>query len=251
MICNMKEKHHEMDKINAIYEVECKEHNVKYVGETMRPLKMRAVEHRVLSNKEAKISHTLGWREKKEVEEINEEDKHIRKSSRLEVKERKNYKQMDQGERIIMTEGTTEPAKHAYEYQTEHTEHSMSIKAIGYEPNIRKRQIKEALEIYKRKPQLNEDAGKAKIFPMFRDIVKKEQDEKRKQDQMKREEQKRSKNEKHPGEEQESNENEGVKQCVIPDSELDETIPYIGDQIQSDYEDIDLVIEEGKSEMEN
>ena len=54
LLCNMKEKRHEMDKVKAIYEVECREHHVKYVGETMRPLKMRAMEHRVVNSKEAK-----------------------------------------------------------------------------------------------------------------------------------------------------------------------------------------------------
>ena len=142
MLCNMKEKHHELDKVNAIYEVECREHHVKYVGETMRPLKMRAMEHRVVNSKEAKKSHTLGWRKKDENEEKEKEkDESIRRSNRLGEKERKDYKQMNEGERIVMSEGTTEPAKHAYNYQTEHSEESMTIKAIGYEPNLRRRQV--------------------------------------------------------------------------------------------------------------
>ena len=91
-----------------------------------------------------------------------DKDESIRRSNRLGEKERKDYKQMNEGERIVMSEGSTEPAKHAYKYQTEHTEESMTIKAIGYEPNLRRRQVKEAIEIFKRKPQLNEDPGKAK-----------------------------------------------------------------------------------------
>ena len=142
------------------------------------------------------------------------------------------------GEKIVMTEGSTEPAKHAYEYQTEHTEGSMIIKAIGYEPNLRKRHVKEAIEILKRKPQLNEDAGKAKIFPMFKDIVKKEQEERIKQ----------KKENDRPGHVRKSM-SEDVRETSkqsrqeVPDSELDETIPYVGEEMNSENEEVDMIIE--------
>ena len=224
-----------MDKVNAIYEVECREHHVKYVGETMRPLKMRALEHRVVNNKEAKKSHTLGWRKKNESEEREEEeDETVRRSNRLGRKERKDYKQMNEGEKIVMTEGATEPAKHAYKYQTEHTEESMTIKAIGYEPNLRRRQVKEAIEIFKRKPQLNEDPGKAKIFPMFKDVVRKEQEERNTQ---------KGGKERSVSAGRVMGEKDKQREKILADSELDETIPYIGEEADSDSGDIDITVE--------
>ena len=48
-----------MDKVGAVYEVQCKKHNTKYVGETERPLKKRAYEHRIIEHNESVVSHSL------------------------------------------------------------------------------------------------------------------------------------------------------------------------------------------------
>ena len=150
-VCNMKEKIHEMDRVDAVYEVECKEHGVRYVGETKRPLKARAVEHRVIKEKDARKSWTLGDAGEKEKEEV-EESTQGRRSKRLEKKEKKDYNTMDKGDKLILTEGSTEPAKHAYEAQAEHKEGSMVMRALCYEKDFWKRGVREAIEIHRRKP---------------------------------------------------------------------------------------------------
>ena len=157
-----------------VYEVECKEHGVRYVGETKRPLKARAVEHRVIKEKDARKSWTLGDAGEKEKEEV-EESTQGRRSKRLEKKEKKDYKTMDKGDKLILTEGSTEPAKHAYEAQAEHKEGSMVMRALCYEKDFWKRGVREAIEIHRRKPQLNQDLGRSNLFPMFRDLITKEE----------------------------------------------------------------------------
>ena len=93
--------------------------------------------------------------------------------------------------------------------------------------------MEEAIEIFKRKPQLNEDPGKAKIFPMFKDIVKKEQEERKKQ---------KESNERPVTGKVIRNRNKQREQ-VLADSELDETIPYMGEETGSESGDIDLTVE--------
>ena len=55
-----KDKLHPYDKPGAIYSIKCKTHGNHYVGETGRAAKERLYEHRVISHKDAKRSHSLG-----------------------------------------------------------------------------------------------------------------------------------------------------------------------------------------------
>ena len=57
-----------------------------------------------------------------------------------------------------MTEGTTEVSKHVINH--EHKEGDVTIKAVTYDENWLKRGIREAIEIKKRKPDLNLDEGR-------------------------------------------------------------------------------------------
>ena len=166
-LCNMKEKVHDLDKVNAIYEVECQKHKVKYVGETERPLKVRGWEHRTVSHKDAHRNHTIT----NDTDQDQEEDANVRRSKRLKEKDPKEYKKMNEGEKLIETEGTSEPAKHAYEYQTDHKEGDMTIKAIAYERNYYSRGFRESVEIAKREPNLNRDAGRLPIYPILKDVL--------------------------------------------------------------------------------
>jgi len=149
-VCNMKEKVHEMDKVNAIYEFKCEKHGAKYVGETGRALKARGYEHRVVSHKDSLRSHMIA-----EKVEAPTEIENVRRSNRNAGKEKRNYKKMDEGEKLIETEGTTEPSKHMYHYQTDHKEGDIEFKAIGYERHWQKREVKEAIEVRRRNPNLN------------------------------------------------------------------------------------------------
>ena len=58
-VCNMKERIHPLDRVGAVYEVECTKHNENYNGETNRALKYRGYEHRVITHKESEESHTI------------------------------------------------------------------------------------------------------------------------------------------------------------------------------------------------
>jgi len=166
-LCNTKENVHDLDKVNAIYEVECQKHKVKYVGETERPLKVRGWEHRTVSHKDAHRNHTIT----NDTDQDQEEDANVRRSKRLKEKDPKEYKKMNEGEKLIETEGTSEPAKHAYEYQTDHKEGDMTIKAIAYERNYYSRGFRESVEIAKREPNLNRDAGRLPIYPILKDVL--------------------------------------------------------------------------------
>ena len=89
-LCNVKEKVHDLDKVNAIYEFKCKKHNATYVGETERPMKMRGYEHRVVTHKDSIRSHTCTSEPDKEQEDSTQEDStQVRRSSRLTQKKAK------------------------------------------------------------------------------------------------------------------------------------------------------------------
>ena len=82
---------------------------------------------------------------------------------------------MNEGQRLIETEGSTEPAKHMYHYQQDHDEGDVEFKAIGFERSYMKRGVKEAIEIMRRKPNLNQDPGRKYIPPIFKEVLMKDQ----------------------------------------------------------------------------
>ena len=42
-----------------MYEVSCRPHNMKYIGETKRALKSRAYDHKLITHAESKECHTM------------------------------------------------------------------------------------------------------------------------------------------------------------------------------------------------
>ena len=54
-----KDKVHDMDKSDVIYQVECKRHNGVYIGETERAMKARAYDHRVVRHEDTSINHSI------------------------------------------------------------------------------------------------------------------------------------------------------------------------------------------------
>ena len=59
MVCNMKDKVHDLDKTGTVYKVDCTKHGTEYIEETDRALKVRAYEHRVVEHKHSVISHSI------------------------------------------------------------------------------------------------------------------------------------------------------------------------------------------------
>ena len=110
-----------------------------------------------MSHKESKISHSLRIEEEEVRIEEGDDEVMIRRSERNKSKEKKNYKEMNNGQKI-MTEGTTEVSKHVMSH--EHKEGDIIIKAVTYDEIWLKRGIREAIEIKKRKPDLNLDEGR-------------------------------------------------------------------------------------------
>ncbi len=164
LVCNMKDKVHPLDKTGAIYETDCKKHpEADYVGETDRATKSRGYEHGIISHRDSKRSHSIA-------EEIVQEEEIPSTSTRQSNRNTKkhNYKNLHTGKNIRLSEGNTVVSKHIATH--EHEENDVTIKAIGYDQNWYTRGIREAIEIRKRKPKLNEDGGRFHLNPIY-DII--------------------------------------------------------------------------------
>ena len=127
-VCNMKDKVHPMDKVGAIYEVQCTKHTADYTGETGRALKERGYEHKVVTHEEAEMCHSVR-RKQKEKENVTEAVVATRRSSRNTT--RLDYKALSTGENIIMNEGSTEVSKHMAQF--DHVKGEVTIKALAYD----------------------------------------------------------------------------------------------------------------------
>ena len=150
-----------MDRVDAIYRVECNQHKDIYIGKTECTLRVRAYEHKVIPHNQAVRNHTLNIKEPEEQGETEEvTDEEPRRSTRLKTKDKINYKRMHEGEKIVekkepdeAPEEKTEPspvAEHVRQYEHKHDD--LTIKTITYEHNWYIRGIKEAIEINKNRP---------------------------------------------------------------------------------------------------
>ena len=167
LLCNkMKDKVENLDKTGAVYYNKCKKHEKKdYVGETDRVLRERLYEHRIITHKEAKRSASISHPE--ETEE-NTSQKPTRKSSRN-VK-RKDYKKMNEGPKIEITEGSTEFSAHIATDIHEKTDLEHSI--LMTDDNWFRRGVKEAIAIRKIKPSLNQDGGRHHLSAMYDPLIR-------------------------------------------------------------------------------
>ena len=165
-VCNKtKDKIHDLDQTGVVYHIKCKRHKTDYVGETERVWRSRLYEHRVINHKEANRSHSIN---KDEKQISNEEKIGTRKSSRQ--KEIVNYKKMNSGSEIMLTEGNTEVSSHIA--TEEHSEGDIEFEIIGKENNWHKRGITEAIAIKERKSRLNEDEGRYRLPAIYDNIIR-------------------------------------------------------------------------------
>ena len=148
----MKDKIHPLDKTDAIYNIECTKHDTEYVGETGRAMKQRGHEHYIIDYDDMRRNHSIP---QKTIE--NQRNIGVRRNERLKTKDRINYKSMNSGRNIKITEGNTEVSQHIA--TLEHDKDDIIMTAITYQHNKRKRKIQEAIEIKKRNPRLNKDPG--------------------------------------------------------------------------------------------
>ena len=154
MLCSTaKDKLHKMDKPGVIYSIKCHAHNSHYVGETGRAGKERLYEHRVISHLDSKRSHSL---EKVEVANLEQEgDPQVRRSKRN--LKRVDYKTLHNGSDQLLTTGSTVVSEHMA--TKDHKEGDVEIKLLDFEPNWKRRKIKEKIAINKLKPDLNGNEG--------------------------------------------------------------------------------------------
>ena len=170
-VCNMKEKIHPLDKVGAVYEVKCTTHDETYTGETSRAMKSRGYEHRVVTHKESEECHSL--KKEKDDQEKNDDTQNTRRSKRK--VERKNYKELNSGTNIILSEGNTVVSKHMA--TQDHKEGDITFTAITFDENWYTRGIREAIEIKKTSPTLNEDQGRYYLSAIYDNILVPKKDE--------------------------------------------------------------------------
>ena len=156
-----KDKLHPMDKPGAIYSIRCHEHNSHYIGETGRMAKERMYNHRVINHNDATRTQSLDNKEKEKCD--NPPPLGTRRSQRN--VERKDYKAMHTGSGQLLSTGNTIVSEHMA--TKDHKEGDIDIKLLGFEPNWRKRKIKEAIVVKKLNPDLNGNEGSYQLSPIY------------------------------------------------------------------------------------
>ena len=76
---------------------------------------------------------------------------------------------MNSGGNQILNEGNTVVSKHMANH--EHEKGDVTIRAITYDENWYTRGIREAIEIKRRIPTLNEDEGRYHLAPIYDNII--------------------------------------------------------------------------------
>ena len=156
-----KDKLHPMDKPGAIYSIRCHGHNSHYIGETGRMAKERMYNHRVISHNDATRTQSLDNKEKEKCD--NPPPLGSRRSQRNVA--RKDYKAMHTGSGQLLSTGNTIVSEHMA--TKDHKEGDIEIKLLGFEPNWRKRKIKEAIVVKKLNPDLNGNEGSYQLSPIY------------------------------------------------------------------------------------
>ena len=95
-----------------------------------------------------------------------------KKSSRLLKKNNLDYKEMNEGKKLIINAGTSEVAKHIQ--SEDHKKEDIQYEIIEKGSNWYKRGIKEAIEIRKRTPTLNADEGRYHLSHIWSKTLKRQ-----------------------------------------------------------------------------
>ena len=151
-----------MDKSNVVYKITCDSHGESYVGETGRPMRKRGHEHQVVSRKDAMRSHSI---KEVNIRKLEEPTGH-RKSKR--TNKRVDYKKLHTGEEQTLSEGQTAMSSHMAKH--DHKEGEVRMEMLCVEKEWKKRGIREAIEIKRHKPTLNDDEGRY-FLPAIYDTI--------------------------------------------------------------------------------
>ena len=101
-----KDRIHDLDKAGLVYYHRCKICEEDYVGETGRCWRERQCVHRLITHKEAKVSHTFKQDEENMTHNIPLIGA-VRRSSRLGNKKQVDYNKLAAGGEQFTTEGST------------------------------------------------------------------------------------------------------------------------------------------------
>ena len=115
------------------YDIDRDPKDENYIGETKKATKHRMVEHHVMHRGEA--NESTAWTK---IENQNEEDQGLRRSFRIRDKPQPNYREMDQGPPIWLTEGTSAVSTHLAE---DHDHREAKVSVLGRERNKLRRGI--------------------------------------------------------------------------------------------------------------
>ena len=142
-----------------------KEPKNDYVGETDRVWRSREYEHRVVDFKTARTAASINLSDEEKKEDSKKVGKRqpTRKSSR--TRKEIDYKELSQGKKDPLTEGSTEFSAHVASQNHEKSDLGHSI--LCTEDNWFKRGVKEAIAIRKIRPSLNLDDGRYHLSTMY------------------------------------------------------------------------------------
>ena len=163
-----KDRIHDLDKAGLVYYHRCKICEEDYVGETGRCWRERQCEHRLITHKEAKVSHTFKQDEENMTHNIPLIGA-VRRSSRLGNKKQVDYTKLATGGEQFTTEGSTPLAQHVTKI---HSKDNIETKLLTTEGSYIRRGIREALKIQEINPTLNQDDGRHQLSSIYTTIPK-------------------------------------------------------------------------------
>ena len=163
----------EMDKAGVCYKIDIKcdtkpePTHEDYIGETVHATKHRMYEHNVVSRKQSTTSTAWTKKEEKTVADTAG----LRRSQRNVGREQPNYKELDQGAPMWLTEGESAVSQHLAQ---DHNHGDIQVTVLGREKQRLRRGIKEAIEIQRHKPSLNKnsDTDRYKLSPIYDSLIK-------------------------------------------------------------------------------
>ena len=164
-----KDRINDLDKAGIVYYHKCKTCGEDYVGETGRCWRERMHDHRLLSHKEAKTSHTFTHKPTESAQPEPPQPIPTRRSARINNQAPINYKTMNAGENQYTNEGESPIAQHV---TLEHNKEEIESKILSSEGSYTRRGIKEALSIQEFDPSLNRDDGRYQLSLIYTTIPK-------------------------------------------------------------------------------
>ena len=133
-------------------------------------MRMRMYEHKVVSHKASKVSHSVNLNQTTAQPQSQPETQGLRRSARLRAQDPVNYSRMHTGAGQPTSEGATPLSQHMA--AADHHAGDVKIEVVASEQSRWRRQLKEALAIQRINPTLNEDDGAYKLSKIYTTLPK-------------------------------------------------------------------------------